>query len=537
MRFASSLRAKLIAGFVLVAALSAGLGIYAERLLSEVHHESSALVELGVRPLQQAAGVQHQLNLSATFAVSLYYTAILAEAGLAPASSLDEATAGFLTAHAAATEGLSALGELELSDEERNELDNVVAINSSLSRAAGALLGVELEVLDESAPEVDLVADPLAAITAQSEAFNGFRDQITAGADARGAAIDDKVGSAKTSLTVVILLVLAIAIAIGWILSGRIARRVQLASSSLLRAAAGDLTSRLDADGTDEIGQMGAALNRTLQHTAEMITAIDISAVRLAESAHSVREGASSVTGVTEAAGAQTAAATRGIEQVTTYISHVATGTEEMATSIHQISERAHEASTVAATAVEEALVTRGIIAKLGESSAEIGEVLQMIQTIAEQTNLLALNATIEAARAGDAGRGFGVVAGEVKELSRATAEATQQIARWIDAIQGDSRDAIGAIGRIGEVIDEIHGTQTSIAAAVEEQSAVTAEIGRSATELTRMVDEISGRIEDVDRAMSTAGTYASSNESEVCQLLEVAEELEALVRRFQVTG
>ena len=249
-----------------------------------------------------------------------------------------------------------------------------------------------------------------------------------------------------------------------------------------------------------------------------------------------MRDGASSVSDVTRSAGRQTTAATEGIERATTFISHVAAGTEEMAASIHQISERAQEASTVAASAVDEALVTRAIIAKLGDSSAEIGEVLQMIHNIAEQTNLLALNATIEAARAGDAGRGFGVVAGEVKELSRATAVATQQIAGWIEAIQGDSRDAIGAIGRIGSVIDEIHGTQSSIAAAVEEQSAVMNDIGRSAVELSKMVGEISGRIDGVNEAMSTADDYASSNEAEVVQLLAVAEELEGLVRRFRVT-
>jgi methyl-accepting chemotaxis protein len=85
----------------------------------------------------------------------------------------------------------------------------------------------------------------------------------------------------------------------------------------------------------------------------------------------------------------------------------------------------------------------------LGESSQQIGKVIEVITSIAEQTNLLALNATIEAARAGEAGKGFAVVAGEVKELAKETAKATEEIGSRIAAIQSDTSDAVGAIGEI----------------------------------------------------------------------------------------
>src|SRR4029079_18201927 len=123
------------------------------------------------------------------------------------------------------------------------------------------------------------------------------------------------------------------------------------------------------------------------------------------------------------------------------------------------------------------------VMARLGESSTAIGNVVKVITSIAEQTNLLALNATIEAARAGDAGKGFAVVASEVKDLAQETARATEDISRRVDAIQTDTEGAVTAIDQISQVISRINEFQTTIASAVEEQTATTSEMNRSVSE------------------------------------------------------
>ncbi|MFN8192797.1 MAG: methyl-accepting chemotaxis protein [Nocardioidaceae bacterium] len=129
-------------------------------------------------------------------------------------------------------------------------------------------------------------------------------------------------------------------------------------------------------------------------------------------------------------------------------------------------------------------------MAELGNSSAEIGNVIKVINSIAEQTNLLALNATIEAARAGEAGKGFAVVANEVKELAQETAKATEDIGHRISAIQSDTENAVTAITEISAIIAQINDTQTTIASAVEEQTATTNEPAKLAANLQGLVNQ-----------------------------------------------
>jgi len=188
----------------------------------------------------------------------------------------------------------------------------------------------------------------------------------------------------------------------------------------------------------------------------------------------------------------------------------------------------------VAASAVQVAESTNKTVGKLGESSAEIGEVVKVISSIAEQTNLLALNATIEAARAGEAGKGFAVVANEVKELANQTGKATEEIGGKIQAIQTDTKSAVEAIAEISTVIDQINDISNTIASAVEEQTATTAEIGRNIEEAAKGSSEINLNIAGVAQAASETSEGVGQTQEAAEKLSEMANNLKNLVSQFK---
>ena len=302
---------------------------------------------------------------------------------------------------------------------------------------------------------------------------------------------------------------------------------------TLQRVASGDLTARATVTGQDELAEMGTALNAALDRLSDAFQTIGEGVLELGQSSSDLSNIGSSLNASADETSRQAGVVAAASEQAGKNVQTVASGTEEMSVTIKEIAKNAAAAARVATSAVSSAQRTNELVAKLGESSTEIGNVLKVITTIAEQTNLLALNATIEAARAGEAGKGFAVVANEVKELAKETAKATEDITRKIAAIQSDTTSAISAIAEITQVIGEINDIQNTIASSVEEQAATTNEIGRNLHELAQASNEIAQNVTSVAAAAGSTADASTQTRNAAANLSELSRNLDTQMRQF----
>lgn len=211
----------------------------------------------------------------------------------------------------------------------------------------------------------------------------------------------------------------------------------------------------------------------------------------------------------------------------------VAAATEELSSSSMEISRQISSVAEKSSRASGAAVETSQQVGELNSLADSIGEVIGAIKDIAEQTNLLALNATIEAARAGEAGKGFAVVADEVKKLATETASKTIQIDERVGRIQAAIRGTVDAVGRIIEDVQDIDHSTSTVASAVEEQNAATAEIGRNVSEASSGTQQVAHNISDVQRSAEETGEAADNLNAAATELAEIAENLQNQVAIF----
>ena len=207
-------------------------------------------------------------------------------------------------------------------------------------------------------------------------------------------------------------------------------------------------------------------------------------------------------------------------------VQNAAFAAEELSISIVEIGQRLNQTAEVVRLAVGEAHTTNQDFDTLAQTTQKIGDVVRLIRNVAEQTNLLALNATIEAARAGEAGRGFAVVASEVKSLAVQTGEATEDISSQILEVQNSTGKAVEAIGRIVHRMGEINNYTSAVAASVQQQNAATREISQnvaSAADGAKLIGtvlkEMVGTTTETQQSAQTVLTASKSVEEAAANL------------------
>jgi methyl-accepting chemotaxis protein len=297
--------------------------------------------------------------------------------------------------------------------------------------------------------------------------------------------------------------------------------------------ASGDFTAVSGMDTRDEVGRMGRALDSATATLRATMAQVAGSATSVATAAQQLAAGNNQVSAGAQEMSARAGVVSTAATEVSRNLVDVSSGSEEMTASIREIAHSTAEAARVGIQAVEAARAADEQIGRLGVSSQEIGNVVKVITQIAGQTNLLALNATIEAARAGEAGKGFAVVAGEVGELARETARATEDISSRVQAIQADAQGAVAVIAQIAGIVQSINEHQSTIASAIEEQTATTNEMGRNVSDAATGSQEIADGIETVAQAAAASSEVLKQVGASIVELNSLADELKQRVASF----
>ncbi|WP_181703045.1 methyl-accepting chemotaxis protein [Chthonobacter albigriseus] len=360
-------------------------------------------------------------------------------------------------------------------------------------------------------------------------------------------------------------LVLGLAIAL-WFSTTKISRPLVKVTDVLSRLSGGDLSVTVPAvTSKDEIGALWRSVGgfrdallateslreeqskleekSRLQRRAEMEAMAsrfesEVGAVigTVAGAAKSVLDAAQTVSGSAEDTSHRSAAVASASEQTSANVQSVAGASEELSASIAEIGRQISEASRLIGEAVGEARQSDQEVKVLAEAAGKVGAIVAMIQAIAEQTNLLALNATIEAARAGEAGRGFAVVASEVKQLASQTAKATQDIEAQMSGIQSSTNRTVIRIADIAKRIDELDSIAAAVAAAAEQQNAATGEIARGIQDAAAGAAHVAHNITSVRTSATENGSAARGLVSAASSLSEQASSLERQVSDFLKT-
>jgi methyl-accepting chemotaxis protein len=345
------------------------------------------------------------------------------------------------------------------------------------------------------------------------------------------------------------LLILVLCGLVGTTLNREIAPRVKHVMDLAQKLAAKDLTAHVRVTGTDELGQMGTALNACVEEIRKVVKSVAQGAETLSAATTEISARSVQTSGNARAQSSKTNQIAAAAQEMTATIAEISHNAESAAHASRLSAETADQGGAVmqaAASTMEKIAEATGTVAEkmtsLAKRSEEIGKVVSVIQEISEQTNLLALNAAIEAARAGEHGRGFAVVAGEVRRLAERTKGATEEIAGTIRSIQEETRKTLDVMQESRTAVESGMGetarARKSLEATIESSKQVEHQIqliAIAANQQTSASGEISESASQISQLSTESVTGAEEAVEALKNLASLASDLDGMIRQFNL--
>ncbi len=535
-----SIAARLAGGFALIALLVVLLGTLAMREMSDMRDKAREVEQIWMPSIELVAEFGQDIMRIRTFTLRM-----LLEDNLADRQQLEGRIVALIAEMKAAE---SEFASLMTDPDKRRAFDGYLAQREEFMAVQKQV--AVLSLANDVAQGIILVDTRLSPLgDAMVRALNDLESTLKDGAEQAGAEASASYASAQMTVVIFIVVAALLTVLLAWILTRSIVVPIRQAVEVTEVVAAGDLTRTFSVTGKDEPARLLRALSGMQTQLRETIQGIGNSSTQLASAAEELN--------------AVTEDATRGLQRQNDEIQQAATAVNEMSTAVDEVASNAvstsEQSRATSATAEEgQQQVARTVtsidkltstiestsseVQELADKAQNISRVLDVIRAIAEQTNLLALNAAIEAARAGEQGRGFAVVADEVRALAHRTQQSTTEIEDMIGTMQQGTEKSVEAMNisrtmanatleqanAAGEALKQI----TAAIAQINERNMVIASAAEEQAQVSREVDRNLVNIRDLS-TQSAAGAEQTSSSSR--ELSRLAVQMNELVNRFRV--